>query len=119
MHNNDDLIEPYGGALVNLIVPLEQREELLQQASSLPRVQLSERATCDLELLATGGFSPLKTFLGRADYEHVIEEMRMDNGTLFPIPVTLPISKEGPVKLDAKVALVDPYNNLLALLRVD
>ena len=119
MQNNNDLIEPYGGALVNLVVPLEQREELLQQASSLPRVQLSERAACDLELLATGGFSPLKTFLGRADYEHVIEEMRLDNGILFSIPVTLPISKEAPVKLDAKVALVDSYNNLLAVLRVD
>jgi sulfate adenylyltransferase len=119
MQNNNDLIEPYGGALVDLVVPLEQREELFQQTASLPRVQLSERATCDLELLATGGFSPLKTFLGRADYERVIEEMRLDNGILFPIPVTLPISKEASVKLDAKVALVDSYNNLLALLRVD
>jgi sulfate adenylyltransferase len=119
MDNSKDLIDPYGGPLVNLVVPVEEREELLQQAASLPRVQLSERATCDLELLATGGFSPLKTFLGRDDYQNVIEEMRLANGILFPIPVTLTISKEAQVKLDTNVALVDSYNNLLAVLRVD
>lgn len=114
-----ELIEPYGGRLVNLISPSEEREELLNLASSLPRIQLSERAICDLELLATGGFSPLETFLNRADYERVIEEMRMANGTLFPIPVTLTVSKDSPIKLDARVVLTDSYNNLLAILCVE
>ncbi|MFZ0062084.1 MAG: bifunctional sulfate adenylyltransferase/adenylylsulfate kinase [Pyrinomonadaceae bacterium] len=119
MQNPKRLIEPYGGSLIDLVVPLEEREALLQRASNLPRIQLTERAVCDLELLATGGFSPLRTFLGRNDYEHVIEEMRLANGMLFPIPVTLTIDKDAPVKLDAPVALADSYNNLLAIMRVD
>ena len=114
-----ELIEPYGGQLVNLIAPPEKREGLLNLASTLPRIQLSERAVCDLELLATGGFSPLETFLSCADYERVIEEMRLSNGTLFPVPLTLTVTKGAPFKLDAEVALVDSYNNLLAILRVE
>jgi sulfate adenylyltransferase len=114
-----ELIEPYGGRLVNLISPSEEREELLNLASGLSRIQLSERAICDLELLATGGFSPLETFLNHADYERVIEEMRMADGTLFPIPVTLTVSKDSPIKLDARVVLADSYNNLLAILCVE
>ena len=100
-------------------MPPEERVELLSLASSLSRIQLSERAVCDLELLATGGFSPLETFLGRADYERVIEEMRLADGTLFPIPVTLAVSKDTPVKLDEEVTLADSFNNPLAILRVE
>jgi sulfate adenylyltransferase len=114
-----ELLEPYGGLLINLIAPREEQAELLALASSLPRIQLSERAVCDLELLATGAFSPLETFLNREDYERVLEEMRLAGGTLFPIPVTLTVNKEAPARLDAEVALVDSYNNLLAILRVE
>lgn len=113
-----DLITPYGERLVDLAVPAGLREELKRHAASLPYIQLSERALCDFELLATGGFSPLETFLGRDDYEHVLEEMRLSDGTLFPIPLTLTIGKDFPVKLDHEVTLRDSYNNLLALLRV-
>jgi len=49
-----------------------------------------------LELLATGAFSPLETLLGREDYEHVLEEMRLSDGTLFSIPLTLAIGKDSP-----------------------
>lgn len=113
------LIEPYGGQLVDLTVPVEDREELRRRAGNLPRLQLSERAVCDLELLATGGFSPLETFIGRNDYESIIEEMRLADGTLFPIPVTLTVGKDIPIKLDTEVALADSYNNLLAILRIE
>jgi sulfate adenylyltransferase len=120
MHENtDELIEPYGGSLVNLVVPPGEREELKARASRLKRIQLTERATCDLELLATGGFSPLKTFMARNDYERVIEEMRMADGTLFPIPITLTIARDAPVKLDEEIVLADSFNNLLAILRVE
>src|SRR5437764_11117508 len=107
--NNDEkaLIEPYGGQLVDLTVSVEERVELKYRAASLPRVQLSERAVCDLELLATGGFSPLKTFLARADYERVVEEMRLTDGRLFPVPMTLTVAKDSPIKLDSEVTLVD------------
>ena len=117
--NTDELIEPYGGPLVNLLVPPGEREELKVRASRLTRIQLTERAICDLELLATGGFSPLKTFMGRDDYEGVIEEMRMADGTLFPIPITLTIGRDVPVKLDEEIVLADSFNNLLAILRVE
>src|SRR6476469_4749184 len=99
--STSELIEPYGGRLVTLIVPPEEREALLTLAATLPRLQISERAICDLELLATGAFSPLDTFMRRADYERVIEEMRLSNGTLFPVPITLTVPKAAPIKLDA------------------
>jgi predicted ATPase len=60
------LLAPYGGRLVNLLVPLDAREALRAHASHLPSVQLSERAVCDLELLTTGAFSPLDRFMGQA-----------------------------------------------------
>src|SRR3989449_9617230 len=88
-----NLISPYCGSLVNLCVEPEEREELLARASRLPRIQLSPRNLCDLELLATGGFSPVDRFLGRNDYTRVLQEMRLANGVLFPIPVTLSIEQ--------------------------
>ena len=59
------LITPYGGSLVDLLVPPEDREELKERAGRLPSIQLSDRAVCDLELLSTGGFSPLDRFMGQ------------------------------------------------------
>ena len=117
--NDGHLIEPYGGSLVNLLVDGEEREELLSRAAGLPRVQITPRNACDLELLATGGFSPLNRFLGRADYERVLEEMRLANGVLFPLPVTLSVGEDAPVKLDGEVALADQQNNVLAVMRVE
>ena len=59
------LISPWGGKLVNLLVPPDELEEARARAATLPSIQLSERAICDLELLATGGFSPLKASCAR------------------------------------------------------
>src|SRR5207302_1887082 len=111
------LIAPYGGSLVDLMVPAEARDEVKARASQLPSVQLSRRSVCDLELLATGAFSPLDRFMGREDYRRVLEEMRLANGTIFPIPVTLPVH-EAPVRLDQDVALRDERNELLAIMTV-
>ena len=113
------LITPYGGQLVDLVVTGEEREELRARAAALPRLQLSPRAICDLELLATGAFSPLRGFMGRADYERVLGEMRLDSGALFPLPVTLPVRRDAALKPGAEVALADQHNNLLAIMRVD
>src|SRR5919202_2092569 len=82
------LIAPYGDRLVDLRVPAEAVAELKDYASRLPSLQLSERAVCDLELLAVGGFSPLDRFMGQADFERVVGEMRLADGHLFPLPVT-------------------------------
>jgi sulfate adenylyltransferase len=115
----DILSKPYGGELVNLLVPEEEREDLRVKAASQARVQLSARNVCDLELLATGGFSPLSTFMNRADYDRVLEEMRLTSGVLFPLPVTLTAKKDAGVELDSELALADQHNNVLAMMRVD
>ncbi len=114
-----ELIEPYGGSLVNLFVPAEGLEELKKQAGRLPSVQLSDRSVCDLELLANGAFSPLDRFMGRDDYERVVAELRLANGSIFPIPVTLPVSPNLKLSLDQKIALRDSRNDLLAVMTVE
>ncbi|MET0622004.1 MAG: bifunctional sulfate adenylyltransferase/adenylylsulfate kinase [Pyrinomonadaceae bacterium] len=113
------LIPPYGGVLVNLSAANEEREELRARAEALPRLQLTPRNICDLELLANGAFSPLDRFMGRADYERVVEEMRLADGALFPLPLTLAVGRDAGLSLDAEVALADSYNNLLAVMRVE
>ncbi|CAN5510186.1 bifunctional sulfate adenylyltransferase/adenylylsulfate kinase [soil metagenome] len=114
-----NLISPFGGKLINLIVADEERVELLDFANRLPSVQLSERSICDLELLATGAFSPLETFMNQADFERVASEMRLADGRLFPIPISLPCDDFDGLKLDAEIALRDKRNDLLGVLRVE
>ena len=116
---NEILIQPYGGRLVNLLVDPAEREDLRVYAGSLPTLQLSTRNMCDLELLATGGFSPLDRFMGRADYEGVLDEMRLAGATLFPIPVTLTVRRDNAPKLDSEIALTNPYNDIMAVMRVE
>lgn len=105
--------------LVDLIEPSEQRDSLLALAKDLPTIKLSERSLCDLELLATGAFSPLHQFMGEDDYQRVIAEMRLKNGQVFPIPITLPVANDVTVKLDTEVALVDSRNEIVAILTID
>jgi len=115
----DILIKPYGEKLVNLLVPEEEREDLRVKAASLPRIQLSARNVCDLELLATGGFSPLRSFMNRSDYDRVLEEMRLSSDVLFPLPDTLTVNKDAGIKLDTEIALADQHNNVLAVMNVE
>ena len=117
--NIDEIIRPYHGELVNLLVEGEERAELVERANKLPSVQLSHRSLCDLELLAVGGFSPLNRFMGKADYTRVLQEMRLANDTLFPIPITFPIVDPKTVRLGEEVALRNRHNNLLAIMTVE
>ena len=112
------LIPPYGGELIDLTVPQDQVAEIKARASGLPSIQLSERATCDFELLAIGAFSPLDRFMGEEDYRRTVGEMRLGDGTVFPIPVTLPVDDPSSIKLDCDVALRDSRNELLAVMTV-
>jgi sulfate adenylyltransferase len=117
--SNDPLVTPYGGTLVNLVVEDEERSELTNKANTLSSIQLSSRSLCDLELLATGGFSPLDRFMGKADYDQVVEEMRLAKGIIFPMPITLPIDEDTPLRLGKEVALRDNKNNLIAIMKVE
>lgn len=113
------LISPYGGALVDLLVAPEEHEAVKAHASTLPSLQISARAVCDLELLATGGFSPLDRFMNRADFESVVHTMRLANGMLFPMPITLPAFPDENLALDKEIALRDSKNNLLAVMTLE
>lgn len=113
------LVPPYGNRLVNLLVGTEQQDELRRRAASLPSLQISERAFCDLQLLATGAFSPLDRFVGKQDYQSILTEMRLTSGHVFPIPVTLPVNKTDAVKLDQDIALRNSRNELLGTVTVE
>jgi sulfate adenylyltransferase len=113
------LIAPYGGKLVQLVVEdQEERAALLERAKRLPSVQLSPRTLCDVELLATGAFSPLDRFMGERDYVRVLEEMRLENGLLFPIPVTLAVEHLDAIKQGQEIALRSPKNEIMAIMRI-
>lgn len=114
-----NLIAPYGGKLVNLVVTGPEREELLARAAKLPSIKISMRALCDLELLATGGFSPLTTFMGKADYERVLREMRLTDGTLWPLPITLPVDPKELPTVGEDLVLRNANNDVIAIMTLD
>jgi sulfate adenylyltransferase len=93
MSQHSDRIAPHGGILVNRIATLDQRQEFFDKAESLPRVQLSERSISDLQMIAIGALSPLKGFMGEADYRSVVKQMRLSNGLPWSIPITLSVSE--------------------------
>ena len=111
------VIAPYGGTLVDLLVPPERARELHDRAARLSSIQLSDRSLCDLELLATGAFSPLDRFMREADYRRVLSEMRLQNGVLFPIPLTLPVDDK--VRVGTEVALRGSTNELYGTMKVE
>src|SRR5438309_3557492 len=114
------LVAPHGGRLVDLQVAAAEATALRAEAARLPSLQLSDRAVCDLELLASGGFSPLERFMSRADHDRVVGEMRLAGGALFPIPVTLPLGPAAAaLRLDGRVARRDSRNVLLAVMTVE
>jgi len=88
------LVPPHGGRLLPLLVGDDEREEALSEARALHRVSLGSREVSDLIMLATGAFSPLQGFMGQKDYHRVVKDMRLRSGLLWPIPITLPVSKE-------------------------
>ncbi len=116
-----ELIEPHGGVLVDLIVNPDRAAELKATSVDIPSWDLTDRQICDLELLVNGAFSPLRGFLTRSDYESVLTEMRLGDGTLWPIPVTLDVTEEAAEGLapGASLALRDPEGVMLAVLHVE
>ena len=117
--NHSLLISPYGGDLVDLLVPAEELDELRSYASRLPSLQISERSVCDLELMACGAFSPLDRFVGKEEHQRILDEMRLLSGYVFPIPVPLPVNPCQQLHLDSEVALRNVKNELIAILNVE
>ena len=113
------LTTPYGGRLVNLVVEGKEREELLARAAKLPSIKITMRNLCDLELIATGGFSPLTTFMGKADYDRVLKEMRLADGTLFPLPITLTADPKELPTVGEELALRSANFDLIAVITLD
>jgi sulfate adenylyltransferase len=112
---------PYGGELKNLYVSEEQRDAAHQKAGSLPSWSLKARQLCDIELLLCGAFSPLEGFLQRDDYESVCRDMRLADGTLWPMPINLDVDAEFAAKLSIgdSIALRDPEGVIVAVLEVE
>jgi sulfate adenylyltransferase len=116
-----DLIAPHGGELVDLRVSAARAAELQAASVGWSSWSLTDRQLCDLELLLNGGFSPLRGFMGIADYESVTERMRLADGTVWPIPVTLDIADELASQLATgdRLALRDAEGVMLAVVHVE
>ena len=119
--SSSHLIAPHGGELVNLVASPDRSAELKAQSREWPSWDLTARQICDLELLLNGGFSPLRGFMTKADYEGVCKDMRLGSGVLWPMPITLDVKEEfaKSVKPGSKIALRDPEGVMLAVLTVE
>ena len=116
------IIPPHGGELVNLIAPSERSNELKAHSREWPSWDLTERQLCDLELLLSGGFSPLRGFMNKADYESVCHKMHLSSGLIWPMPITLDVKEEFAKTLtpgSSKIALRDPEGVMVAVLHVE
>jgi sulfate adenylyltransferase len=116
------LIPPHGGELADLIALPERISELKAHSKEWPSWDLTPRQACDLELLVSGSFSPLRGFMTHADYEGVCDNMRLASGVLWPIPITLDITEQFAKSLkpgSSKVALRDAEGVMLAVLHVE
>ena len=113
-------VPAHGGSLMNLLVAPERAEQIRQASREYPSITLSQRQACDLELLLNGAFSPLRTFMGRADYDGVVREMRLTDGTLWPIPIVLdvPVTFADKLHTGMTVALRDAEGFMPAVLTI-
>ena len=122
MTSTSHLIPAHGGELIQLIAGAERSAELKAHSREWPSWDLTGRQLCDLELLLSGGFSPLRGFMGRADYEGVCSDMHLKSGVIWPMPITLDVTEDFAKKLtpgSSKVALRDPEGVMLAVLSVE
>ncbi|MBM4339507.1 MAG: sulfate adenylyltransferase [Deltaproteobacteria bacterium] len=110
-----ELILPHGGKLTPLILKSEALKEGKKKAETLQKVQMSTRERDDLIMMGIGAFSPLEGFMGKADWKRVCDEMRMVDGTLWPIPITLSVDKEVAkgLKEGQEITLFDREDNEL------
>ena len=114
------LIEPHGGTLKEMLLGPEEAETIQTWAGELPCWELTERQLCDIELILNGGFSPLEGFMCSEDYLSVINKMRLADGTLWPIPITLDVDQEfaNTLKEGGGVALKDSEGLIIAVMDI-
>jgi sulfate adenylyltransferase len=112
--------EPHGGELKELYLTESEAEQEKLSAGSYPNWNLTDRQLCDIELLLNGAFSPLEGFLSRAAYDSVLAKMRLPSGLVWPIPITLDVTREFAASLKAgdRIALRDPEGVLIATMEV-
>ena len=117
----DHLITPHGGTLVNLLVNGDRAREIHELSREWPSIDLGQRQLCDLELLLNGGLSPLAGFMGSAEFDSVCAEMRLTDGTFWPLPVTLDIdeAKAEELTVGEPLALRDAEGVMLAALTAE
>ena len=122
MTSTSHLISPHGGELINLIAEPGRAAELKAHSKEWPSWDLTARQVCDVELLLSGGFSPLRGFMNRVDYEGVCHNMRLSSGVLWPMPITLDVTEEFAKSLkpgSSRIALRDGEGVMLAVLSVE
>ncbi len=119
--SEQDLIMPHGGTLVNRLVNAERGKALAAEAGELPSITLSAKQACDLEMIAIGAFSPLIGFVGADDFKTICTDMKLSDGTVWPIPITLAVDEKvkGSVKEGGQVALHHPDGTLMAVMNVE
>jgi sulfate adenylyltransferase len=108
-------ISPHGGALINRLAAQEDREQILQQAAAYKQIKVNTWTISDLDLIAVGAFSPLTGFMVQGDYNSVIESMRLADGTVWSIPITLAVTEQeaGGLKAGENIALVGQEDGVL------
>ena len=111
---------PLHAPIPELYVSYDSAQKLKVEAGELPSWDLTARQVCDLELLMNGGFNPLKGFMGKADYDGVVENMRLEDGSLWPMPITLDVSEAfaGEIEAGQDIALRDAEGVILAILSI-
>ena len=115
------LVKAHGGKLCNLVLSADASAALKNEAKSLPSWTLNDRQICDLEMILNGGFSPLTGFLNESDYNSVLENMRLQDGTIWPIPITLDVTEEfaEAINKSDEIALKDKEGFTIAVMSAE
>lgn len=114
-------LDPHGGTLINRVLTGAERDAALAKVETLPKITLNERQMADLDMMACGALSPLEGFMGRADYESVVEKIRLANNLPWSLPITLTTSSSDAdgYEIGQEIALLDENGKPLALLHLE
>lgn len=115
------MIQPHGNKLVTRILEGEAKKVALQEAKALVKIKIAPWEVWDLFLIATGGYSPLEGFVNRSDYESIIEEMKLTNGHLFPVPIVLSTDDDtaSQLKNQRRAAISNGHDKTLAIIEIE